>query len=58
MADFCQQCSIRVFGKDMKDFDNLCNSEETIKVLCEGCGVIWIDKDGKRIVFNDEEQSY
>lgn len=47
MADFCRQCSVRVFGEDSKDFDGLCQPEDLQLVLCEGCGYIWADHTGK-----------
>jgi hypothetical protein len=53
MADFCKTCSIRVFGEDMKDLAGLCQEDEMAQVLCEGCGYIWVDKDGKKIEETD-----
>lgn len=50
MADFCYDCFNRIFGdgtnNDMKD---LCAPDEKASVLCEGCGWIWVDCNGKRI---------
>lgn len=52
MADFCQQCSIEVFGEDMRDLAGL-NPDASITdkagVLCEGCGWIVVDNEGKCI---------
>lgn len=55
MAEFCQTCSIKLFGEDMKDFANFCSPEEMIEVLCEGCGLIYVDKNGKGIIFIDKD---
>ena len=50
MADFCQECSIRVWGEDMKDLVGLCKENEMLRVLCEGCGYyIWVDSNGKKL---------
>ena len=52
MADFCQQCSIELFGVDHKDLAGLSSEEDTKEglycvVLCEGCGAIQVDHRGK-----------
>lgn len=54
MADFCQECSIEIFGEDFRDLANLGNGElppgHGWSTLCEGCGyVILVDNDGKRL---------
>ena len=49
MAEFCQECSIKLFGKDFGDFKGLVDSGEMSHELCEGCGYIWVDENGKRI---------
>ena len=49
MAEFCQECSIRVWGNDFGDFAGICKEGIMVWVLCEGCGYIWIDENGKRI---------
>jgi hypothetical protein len=54
MSDFCQECSIRMFGKDTEDFAGECSEDQMVQVLCEGCGVIWVDKNGKRINLENE----
>ena len=54
MADFCQQCSVEMFGEDFKELANL-GDDEPLKpgwgyqVLCEGCGPTLVDKEGKCI---------
>lgn len=52
MADFCQQCSIEMFGDDTRDMAGLSTQEETenglsIPVICEGCGYTLVDHEGR-----------
>lgn len=53
MADFCQQCSIEMFGEDMKDLAGLIPPDKVAEpgwyalVICEGCGPIDVDNDGR-----------
>lgn len=50
MADFCQQCSIELFGQDTKDLANLGESLEEgegFLALCEDCGYTLVDLAGK-----------
>lgn len=47
MADFCQQCSIEIWGKDHRDLASLCLLGEFVEALCEGCGPTYVDGDGK-----------
>lgn len=54
MADFCQQCSNETFGKDFGDLKGLTLAEDYAKglscvVICEGCGPIQVDSDGRCI---------
>ena len=54
MADFCKQCSINNFGEDFKDLAGITKPEDWAKglaavVLCEDCGVIQVDPEGKRV---------
>lgn len=48
MAEFCKDCSIRVFDKDFKELAGQCKEDEFVWALCEGCGWIMVDSDGKR----------
>ena len=41
MADFCKQCA-REIGQP-SDFVGMCDDEEIVTVLCEGCGPIDVD---------------
>jgi hypothetical protein len=50
MADFCYDCFERLFGDGTNnDMRELCADDEYIMVLCEGCGVIWVDHIGGRL---------
>lgn len=63
MADFCTTCSKDVWGPSVgSDFKldepptdgqlelELTQFQDNIRqVLCEGCGVIWVNRDGDRI---------
>lgn len=52
MADFCQQCSIDVFGEDTRDMAGISTEADTnagrfAVVLCEDCGAIQVDHEGQ-----------
>lgn len=52
MSDFCQQCSIAVFGDDFRDLAGLLTPIEAaqgygVRVLCEGCGDAFVDDKGR-----------
>ncbi len=60
MADFCLQCANDLFGSEdapvKSDFYGLLSEEDFYKgyllpVLCEGCGYIYVDSQGKRSKF-------
>ena len=51
MADFCQECAIGVLGEDTKDMAGICGEGQMVRVLCEHCGYIWVDNNGKRVGF-------
>jgi hypothetical protein len=51
MADFCKQCSLKIFGEDFGELANLLTEEEEkdgkfIVCLCEECGYAIVDKSG------------
>jgi len=51
MAEYCKQCSIRIFGKDMGELAGLSTPEDTnngmyAQALCEGCGPTLVDHEG------------
>lgn len=47
MADFCSQCSVDLFDGDTRDLARLCGRDTRVAVLCEGCGMIWVDHEGR-----------
>lgn len=54
MADFCRQCSLRIFGRDFRELAGITTHEDwkvgkSCVVLCEGCGPIQVDPDGNCI---------
>jgi len=49
MADFCKQCSIKLFGQDFGDLTGLCKDGEKVAALCEGCGPVFVDSTGTRV---------
>ena len=55
MADFCQQCSLEMFGMDFRELAELgpkgsvLPPEHGWTALCEGCGPTLVDQDGKCI---------
>lgn len=50
MANYCKQCSKELFGLP-SDFKGITkpNTDKFAVVLCEGCGSIQVDSDGKCI---------
>ena len=58
MADFCTNCSKRLFGPDVEPdidveriYNELGNDEEIGPFLCEGCELVFLakDDDGDRL---------
>lgn len=54
MADFCKECSIEIFNDDCGDLAGITTTKDMKRgiarlVLCEGCGPILVDPEGKRI---------
>jgi hypothetical protein len=54
MADFCKQCSIETFGEDCGDLAGITTPHDREQelyalVLCEGCGAIQVDEEGRCI---------
>jgi hypothetical protein len=52
MADFCKQCSEKIFKEDFGDMANISTADDTANdlyaaVLCEGCGITQVDHTGK-----------
>jgi len=60
MADFCQYCSVVLFGKDTRDVAGLLTPDDTqngvvAAVICEGCGFVTVNHEGKCTCHTDEE---
>ena len=65
MADFCYDCCVELFGgndieAEDNDFFGLITEEESDKgwyarVLCEGCGIIFVDHLGKKTDLSSTE---
>lgn len=50
MADFCYDCTVKLFGEEFEnDFQGLCSDQESVHVLCEGCGHITVDYKGSKV---------
>ena len=49
MADFCKECSEELFGEDFGDLAKIALPDGEAYVLCEGCGYIVVDREGKRV---------
>lgn len=55
MADFCQQCSKRLFDEDFKELAGITTEEQTANgiyatAICEGCGATLVDHLGRCIL--------
>lgn len=60
MADFCWQCleeGIYPEHPEKNDFYGFAPQGWVAKVLCEGCGVIYVDHEGKRVTSTQAERS-
>ena len=52
MANFCYDCTVKLFGEEhgsKNDLQGLCSDLESIQVLCEGCGLVEVNSDGRKI---------
>lgn len=54
MADFCKECSIAMFGEDFGELaqsmpEDKFDEDHGALVLCECCGPIVVDFNGKRM---------
>lgn len=61
MSDFCRQCSIHIFGQDGRDLAGITTASEWREgrartVLCEGCGPIQVDPDGRCVSADCDKQ--
>lgn len=60
MADFCKECSIKIFDQDFHDLAGLISEEKVLEgygasVICEGCGPILVNHEGLRIKELEEQ---
>lgn len=48
MADFCAQCTKTVLGvePEKNDFVGICQKDDIVPVLCEGCGKTKVNSEG------------
>ena len=57
MANFCYDCTKDILGVDptWNDFASIraIPEDEFWKVLCEGCGIITVDSEGKKVKQDD-----
>jgi len=56
MADFCYDCTANLAGQehaDENDFAGIVRGNERYYCLCEGCGWITVDKDGRKVEEQD-----
>lgn len=61
MADFCYDCTKDILGVDPTWNDFVATKQDTSEnelwmVLCEGCGVIVVDREGKKISKGVEDE--
>lgn len=57
MANFCYECTAELMGKayaEKNDFAGIVRNKERYFCLCEGCGWITVDKDGKKVEEEDD----
>lgn len=47
MAEFCHRCSIELFGEDFRELAGIADEGYVVAVICEDCGIIWADHEGK-----------
>lgn len=61
MADFCKDCSLEIFGEDFRELAGITKLEDQNKdryavVICEGCGIIQVDIEGKCMSHDHSEK--
>ena len=50
MSDFCHDCASEMFGDgEDNDFAGAVGQDDHLWCLCEGCGWITVDSNGRRI---------
>ena len=58
MADFCYHCTVDMFGEEYaerNDFSGLVKEGKFLTGLCEGCGIITVDHEGKKVKWDNEK---
>jgi hypothetical protein len=63
MADFCMQCSVETFGSDFRELAGITKPESWAEgrsacVICEGCGPIQVDPEGKCVSEDCQEHGH
>ena len=56
MASFCYDCTADLFGEehaDKNEFAGIVRKHERYFCLCEGCGWVTLDGDGKKVEEDD-----
>ena len=61
MADFCYDCTKDILGVDPTRNDFVATKQDASEnelwmVLCEGCGVIVVDREGKKVSKGVEDE--
>jgi len=60
MANFCKACSIELHNRDFGDLAGITSAKNkangvAVVVICEGCGVIQVDREGNCISVDCQE---
>ena len=58
MSDYCYECAQKHLGQpgELNDFSGLASGENKLEVLCEGCGIIWVDSAGRKVLLTEEDR--
>jgi hypothetical protein len=56
VSDFCQECSIKLFGEDFGELSH--HTDSPIDVLCEGCGPILVNQQGYKVGESDQRKFF
>lgn len=54
MAEFCSQCSLKLFKEDYKDLAGIAKRGGVAIVICEGCGGTQVNSDGQCVSLHCE----
>lgn len=50
MADFCKDCSLKIFGEDFGDLAGIVEPGDVLYSICEGCDATMFDHTGARFI--------